>query len=288
MNDEENVNKRANLASSWQSAKRKSALSRNPQPTAVRWQAASNPSHVKSRNHEKCHESCDSLRWTNDGEMADHQLQNGNLTGGSFKGPNKTLCQPKPMKRQDLLRDARENRLYNQANTTFRRTDCAEINEFDAWERFAQELEDRIEAELEIESIFGVHLQPRCLSLSKSLPERPSNPIVNDKYFVVEEPERHASLNRNQDQSWEKQTKLQFLNYRECSLEKQSRIRQEDFEAETEINQLLNARVCQHDSSFGLESCSSDSSFENEFSSLSVTHTLHNLNSWVSDPYDSS
>ena len=54
-------------------------------------------------------------------------------------------------------------------------------------DEFTQELEDRIEADLEIESIFESAPQARSLSLGKSLPERPGNPIINDKYFQNEE-----------------------------------------------------------------------------------------------------
>lgn len=123
---------------------------------------------------------------------------------------------------------------------------------------------------MELERIFEAFPQSRVYFLRKSLPDRPSNPIINDKYFQHEQVGTSSSQEYGQEAS--SLRLVQSLNYRECSLERQKRIFQEDFEAENEMNQLLSPDFSNlnKDSSFDLLPSSSDSSFEAEFSRILI------------------
>lgn len=128
-----------------------------------------------------------------------------------------------------------------------------------------------------MESIFESVSQPRSLSLGKSLPERPGNPIINDKYFLNEDPDSSSSATEKLPSSVEKQ--IYFPRYRECSIERQRRILQEDYEAENEMHQLLLSPGFQmhtHSASFeSLSSSSELSSFESEFSRIFSDEISH-------------
>ena len=75
---------------------------------------------------------------------------------------------------------------------------------------------------MEIESIFQSVGQQRSLSLGKSLPERPGNPIINDKYFLDESNNiQGKNLGTETNDSSEH---MPFLKYKENNLERQDRI----------------------------------------------------------------
>lgn len=99
---------------------------------------------------------------------------------------NSQIFRPKPLRFQcyvrnpDLNNDIQNNndpRIIRQINT----------NNFDLRGEFTQEFEDRIQADLEIKSIFESAQHKDSLPVSKSLPERPENPIVNDNFFKNED-----------------------------------------------------------------------------------------------------
>lgn len=102
---------------------------------------------------------------------------------------------------------------------------------------FVRDLEDRIQADLEIETIFSSVPQGRSLSLGKSLPERPGNPIIKDKFFKDEDCDNMSMPNFKIPMLHDRQ--LYMSKYRDCSLERQRIIIQEDFEAVNEMHQLL-------------------------------------------------
>jgi hypothetical protein len=128
-----------------------------------------------------------------------------------------------------------------------------------------EELEDRIEADLEIESIFESVSQPRSVSLGKSLPERPGNPIINDKYFLSAGSSNSGSVGKLPLASG----KLQPLNkQRKCTMDRQRRMFREHSEGLTDLlsPQL---KVQNQRSSHASMSCLSElSSFESEFSKV--------------------
>lgn len=75
---------------------------------------------------------------------------------------------------------------------------------------------------MEIESIFQSVGQQRSLSLGKSLPERPGNPIINDKYFLDESNNIQPKGLDHEKTSSSKH--MPFLQYKENNLERQDRI----------------------------------------------------------------
>jgi hypothetical protein len=111
--------------------------------------------------------------------------------------------------------------------------------------------------------------QTRSSSLGKSLPERPSNPIINDRLFIKEDSNSLDLMNPKLSISSMKQ--LPFFKNRECSIERQKRIMREDYEAQNEMHQLLLSsgekdQDQNQNHSYDSLSCSSElSSFENEF-----------------------
>ena len=182
---------------------------------------------------------------------------------------NVLMCQPKPIKATEIGRQGYKS-IYTQScdiNSRLNRQLCFEENA--EKDDFAQELEDRIEADLEVESIFQDLPQVRSLSMGKSLPERPSNPIINDKLFVNEDSNSLDLMKPKLSISSMKQ--IPFFKNRECSIERQKRIMREDYEAQNEMHQLfLSSEEKDQDQnqnhSFDSLSCSSElSSFENEF-----------------------
>jgi len=146
----------------------------------------------------------------------------------------------------------------------------------DESDNFVRELEEKIEADLEVETIFASVQQPRSLSLGKSLPERPGNPIIKDKYFKEEAYDNISMPNE----------KIPFLNnrqlymskYRDYSLERQRIIFQEDYEAVNEIHQLLlssKSSEKQKDSTSRSKSSMSEiSSLESDFSRMFIDDSL--------------
>lgn len=185
------------------------------------------------------------------------------------RGCNVLLCQPKPIKATELERQGYKS-TYTQScdiNSRLNRQLCFDNNS--EKDDFAQELEDRIEADLEIESIFQDLPQARSLSMGKSLPERPSNPIINDKLFINEDSNSLDLMKSKLSISSMKQ--LPFFKNRECSIERQKRIIREDYEAQNEMHQLLLSsgekdQDQNQNHSFDSLSCSSElSSFEGEF-----------------------
>lgn len=134
-------------------------------------------------------------------------------------------------------------------------------------ENFVQELEDRVEADLEVENIFLNLSQEEVSQISMSLPERPTNPIVNDQVFLQGNEDRIDQKSKLCCLSLEK---LTSLSQRECSIERQKRIFQEDLEAQNEIKELFlspSTKIDSRASTFYSLSCSSEiSSFEVEVS----------------------
>ena len=183
---------------------------------------------------------------------------------------NFQLRQPRPVKGNNIERQGPSSACLNNCDINTRLNRQQRFNDTNIKDDFAQELEDRIEADLEIESIFESVAQVRSLSLGKSLPERPSNPIINDKIFVNEDTDGVSSL--DEKLQCKSQKNIPLPEYKEESLERQRRILQEDFEAEYEMNQLLLSpefSVQIKNSSTGSMSCSSElSSFESEFSKI--------------------
>ena len=109
---------------------------------------------------------------------------------------------------------------------------------FDSSTNFVQELEERIEAALEIETIFSsVSPQIRSQSLGKSLPERPCNPIIKDKFFAEETFDNVSMPNSKMAVLDERH--VYMSKYRDCSPDRQRIIIQEDYEAVNEMHQLL-------------------------------------------------
>jgi hypothetical protein len=140
----------------------------------------------------------------------------------------------------------------------------------DQSDNFAKELEERIQADLEIESIFSSVPQARSFSLGKSLPERPCNPIIKDKFFKEETWDSMSLPNSRVPVLNDRHVYLS--KYRECSLERQRIIIQEDFEAVNEMHQLLLSPQCNggtNDVSSGSKTSISEiSSLESDFSRM--------------------
>jgi hypothetical protein len=134
----------------------------------------------------------------------------------------KPVCQPKPLKAEDLKnRTFGEEHLKNW-DIIARLNRRQRFDDSDSRDNFTQELEDRIEADMEIESIFQSVSQQRSLSLGKSLPERPGNPIINDKYFLDESNNIQAKNLENETNKSSKHMPL--LQYKEDNQERQDRI----------------------------------------------------------------
>ena len=248
-------------------AKRKSVPNRSHPSAATRWPIWQRPWNGGPNGNIRHHNQMHNIRWTNGcgSGCAHHPPFQGPNRDGT-RGCNTQIFQPKPMKFNNVNRDNFETRNYNQGGENLWLVRHQRFHEFDIWDEFTQELEDRIEADLEIESILESVPQIRSLSQGKLLPERPGNPIINDKFFKNEDIDNSKSLNGQQN-STIKLKQIQ-IKYRECSVERQKRILQEDFEAEIEMNQLLSPEFSNQnkDSSIDSISSSSDSSFESEFS----------------------
>lgn len=137
---------------------------------------------------------------------------------------------------------------------------------------FAKELEERIQADQEIETIFSSVPQSRSLSLGKSLPERPGNPIIKDKFFKDEAIDNMSLPNSRMPIMNSRNAYMS--NLRDCSFERQKIIFQEDYEAINEMHQLLlspDNNACAKDvSSRSKTSISEMSSIESDFSRMFI------------------
>lgn len=181
------------------------------------------------------------------------------------------ICHPKPIKAtkggqppfgEDDLRNCDINSRLNRQQRFI---------DNDGRDDFTRELEDRIEADLEVENIFKDVPQARSLSLGKSLPERPGNPIVNDKLFKKEEVNSQPVDKCSDKKVSSLLDRKTYFDNRECSIEREKRILQEDFEAENEIHELLfspEPHQNQSPTSDSLSSSSGMSSLEGEFAHL--------------------
>lgn len=97
------------------------------------------------------------------------------------------ICHPKPIKPSKGVPKVFGEDGSGNCDINSRLNRQQRFIENDEGNDFTRELEDRIEADLEVENIFKDVPQARSLSLGKSLPERPGNPIINDKLFKKEE-----------------------------------------------------------------------------------------------------
>ena len=128
-----------------------------------------------------------------------------------------------------------------------------------------EELEDRIEADLEIESIFESVSQPRSVSLGKSLPERPGNPIINDKYFLNAGNPNSGSVGKLPLAS----AKLEPLyKQRKCTIHRQRRMFTENSERLTDGMSPQIKVQSLRSSQASMSYFSEVSSFESEFSKI--------------------
>lgn len=181
----------------------------------------------------------------------------------------KQICQPMPVKGRSLGKSAQGDSAPQGCNIKSRLNRKIKYNENDDLqeENFVQELEDRVEADLEIENIFLNLSHEGISTIAKSLPERPGNPIVNDQIFRQENPEQ---IDQNGKLFRLNLEKITSLSQRECSIERQKRIFQEDMEAQNEINELFHSSSAERDlnpPTFYSLSCSSEvSSLEVEVS----------------------
>ena len=144
-------------------------------------------------------------------------------------------------------------------------------------DEFIKDLEERIQADLEIETIFSAVPQPRSFSLGKSLPERPCNPIIKDKFFKNEDWDNLSMPNTRAPMLDDRH--VYMSKYRDFSLERQRIILQEDFEAVNEIHQLLLSSDSNSDKnkiSKSKTSCSELSSLETNFSRMHIDENWEN------------
>lgn len=249
-----------------QTPNRKWAYSSESKNTNLRWPRPTKASNLKQAPTAKSSEPL-----SNGGSNFRQEFQRlpqANSQKAFSRSSNLGIWQPKPIKMENLGRQfyngfgSKSCGSSSQLNWQQRSDDNAQTDDF------TQELEDRIEADLEVESIFESAPQARSLSLGKSLPERPANPIIKDKYFKTGGRKCGGSIAEKLPPLSDK--RLAGLNSEEGSIERQRRIMQEDYEAETEMNQLLFSpvfRMQNQTSSLGSISCSSElSSFESEFS----------------------
>jgi hypothetical protein len=275
MNEENMANKRMRGNIFGQNAKRKSVPNTVLPSSVLRWPRPTKVSDVKNGTSAKSSDPP-----TNGDSNYGRGLQRQPLANSLNvlkRSCNTLICQPKPVKVVNLGRNFAEDNYPKSWDINSRLNRQQRFNDNTQTDDFAQELEDRIEADLEVESIFESVSQPRSLSLGKSLPERPGNPIINDKYFLNEDPDSSSSATEKLPSSVEKQ--IYFPRYRECSIERQRRILQEDYEAENEMHQLLLSPGFQmhtHSASFeSLSSSSELSSFESEFSRIFSDEISH-------------
>ena len=251
-----------------QNSKRNSLPDRSSSSGVLRW-----PRPTKVSDLKNCTSAKRSEDPSNGGSTlaTDSQRNNQSNSKNEFvRSCNSLLRQPRPVKANNIEGQDRNYACHTVWDINSRLNRQQWFNDSDQQDEFTRELEDRIEADLEVENIFDTVSQVRSLSLGKSLPDRPENPIINDKLFIKENTDGVSSMNEKLLSKSQKQ--IPMSKYRECSSERQRRILQEDFEAEYEINQLLLSpefSVQIKNSSSGSMSCSSEfSSFENEFSNI--------------------
>ena len=193
---------------------------------------------------------------------------NPNFRKSYWTDNNFRICHPKPRKTVNLDENHSEKFDSQSCDINSRLNRQQRYNDNDENDTFTQELEDRIQADLEVESIFWDLPQTGSSSLGTSLPERPGNPIINDQLFIQGEMGNYDS--RNNKMLFGSLEKLTALSLRECSIERQRRICQEDYEAQNEIKELFlspGVSLPKESTSIGSLSCSSElSSFESEFS----------------------
>lgn len=250
-------------------AKRNSVPNNQPPTTNVRWPRPLHHSKVANSQSQYC-PTLTQIEGPNFRGGLQRQQQT-NSTHAIRTVQSTLICHPKPIKvtkgghppfgEDDLGNCDINSRLNRQQR--FIDSDARD---------FTRELEDRIEADLEVENIFKDVPQARSLSLGKSLPERPGNPIVKDKLFKKEEVNSQP-VDTDSKRHFPIHTKGQKTHFdnRECSIEREKRILQEDFEAENEIHELLlspEPHQNQSPTSDSLSSSSEMSSLEGEFANL--------------------
>lgn len=270
MNEDNIANRRMRANIVGQNWKRNSVPDAQNAPAIVRW-----PRPTRTQNVKNVASAQSTEPLTNGGpnfrQGSQRQPQSTSLNE-CRRNENRRICQPNPIKVQNCCRENLEDDYPKSWDISSRLNRQQQFNDNTDRDYFIQELEDRIDAELEVESLFESAPQPRSFSLGKSLPERPGNPIINDKYFVNEDHSQVNSVNDKLPFSSSKQ--ISYFRAGESNIERQRRIMQEDYEAENEIHQLLfspEVKLQNQSSSLRCLSCSSElSSFESEISRLFV------------------
>lgn len=265
MNEDNIANKRLKANIFDQTAKRNSLPDNKYTPVIMRWPRPTRVRNIKNDVVAKSSEPStngvdntrDAVQRQSNQSCPDHSNQNSNVV----------ICQPTPIKVENIDEQSSNYDYPKSWDINSRLNRQQRFNENIDKDSFTQELEDRIEADLEVETLFQVIQQTRSLSLGKTLPERPSNPIINDKYFLKGDTGNSTASKEKLLSTSQKQ--IPFFRYRECSIQRQRRILQEDFEAQNEIHQLLSPTLkLQNQSSFtgSMSSSSELSSFESEVS----------------------
>lgn len=192
MNEENIANKRTRELNCQINSKRKSVPNRNPPFASARWPVLGCPLNCAGNGYMRPQVQMYNIWWTSScgNTCMQHQSASGS-SRGAVRGWNTQIFQPKPIKFKNIQKNHLESWNFNQRGEYFRLERNHRINDYDIWDEFTQELEDKIEADLEVESILESVPQIRSLSQGKLMPERPGNPIINDKFFKW----RHWDLN---------------------------------------------------------------------------------------------
>lgn len=255
-------------------AKRRSVPNSMNSLTRMRWPRPAEFAIVKNENMSRSTEPL-SLEGHNFRDGSQRQSHPNFLTACRTAN-NFRICHPKPRRAINLDPQPGE-RFDSQSwdiNSRLNGQQWYSDNDNDENDDFTQELEDRLRADQEVESIFWDLPQTGSSTLATSLPERPGNPIINDKLFLKGERDNYNNIDSKLQMSSLK--RITALSQRECSIERGKRMVQEDFEAQNEIKELFltpkldkeNNNIKENDSaSLRSFSCSSElSNFESEFS----------------------
>ena len=247
-------------------AKRKSVPNSISSLTRMRWPRPTKGTNFKNGNNSRSTEPL-GFEGHNFRDVPQRQ-SNPNFRKCCGADNNFRICHPKPRKAINLDEKQPEKFDSQSCDINSRLNRQQWFNDNDENDNFTQELEDRIQADLEVERIFWDLPQHGNVSLGNSLPERPGNPIINDQLFVKEDRDNYDS--KNNKMLFGSLERITALSQRECSIERQRTILQEDYEAQNEIKELFlspGVSLPKGSTSFRSLSCSSEySSFESDFS----------------------
>ena len=207
MNDDENIRKenRKDIGQNWTNDDQ---LNKRIIPFDQFWRTTiSRPWNCNLNNVNGDHKEINSIRWTNwCRSVGINSHNNSNVNRVFLQNWNSHILRPIPLKNYNGIKIFASNNNI-QTNIDLRITKQQKFNNFELRGEFAQELEDRIQADLEIKSILEVDQQDSRKHLSKSLPERPENPIINDNFFKKEVKGSSNSVN-NISAKYEEQSSL--------------------------------------------------------------------------------